>query len=233
MKKTFYLMVFTVLFFINLIPSIVLSQSEYEYYEKFRLERKERKIKAIKTSTGGIDYFDKEGYHIKRESYVDGNLTSYLIIQHLSNGDLSVEQNLGPESIWNTTGSQALFEETNFDPYNLIDKVVLIFDSKMRLSEKRISGEDYLGLDIEKYYYENEEDKPKRSEYYYDGELSSVTNYYYDQTGLLIKEEMLWKGQLSSVTNYYYDQTGLLIKEETLLISNNEKSTTNYTYEYY
>jgi len=206
MKKTFILIVIALIFFINLFPSVVLSQSEYEYYEKLRLERKERKIKTIKTNDGEIDYFDMEGYHIKREFYFDGNLTSYILIQHLSNGDLSVEQNLGPEGIWNTTGSQALFEETGFDPYDIRDEVVLIFDSKMRLSEKKISGEDYLGLDIEKYYYENDEDKPKRSEYYLDNQLLFVTDYFYDQSGLLIKFERLW---------------------------NNEKSTTSYTYEYY
>lgn len=231
MKKTLYLILFALIFFINLFPTVVLSQSEYEYYEKLRLKRKERKIKVIKVDDAQIDYFDKEGYHIKREYYFEGNISSYMLIKHLSNGDLSVEQNLGSEGIWNTTGSQALFEETGFDPYNLIDDVVLIFDSKMRLAEKRISGEDYMGMDIEKYYYENDEDKPKRSEYYYDNQLSSVTNYYYDEAGLLIKSECYYDNQLSSVTNYYYDQTGLLIKSEILL--NNEKSTINYSYEYY
>ena len=187
---------------------IIFSQTENDYYEKLRLERKDKKIKLMKSGTSEIDYFDEQGYHIKKEHYYNGNVISYSIIKQLNNGELSVELNLGPEGNFTTIGSQALFYVTYFDPYNLIDKVVIIFDSKSRLIEKRISGTDFEGLDNIKYFYNKDEEKPIKSEYYSDNKLSNKTDYYYNESGLLIKEENLW-------------------------LNNNEKSITNYIYEFY
>lgn len=187
----------------------VLSQTEYDYFEKQRLERKEKKIKVIKSRENTKDFFDDQGYHIKREDYDSyGNVTSYMLIKNLKSGDLSVDMNLGAEGNFTMTGNQALFYFTFFDPYNLIDNVTMTFDTKSRLIEERISGTDYEGIDIQKYFYGKNGDKPDKSEYYSDNKLLSKTEYYYDESGLLVKEESLW-------------------------LYNNEKNTTNYTYEYY
>lgn len=188
---------------------LIYSQTEQDYFEKLRLERKDSKVKVIKSDNNIKDFFDNQGYHIKREFYNNsGNVTSYSLIKHLDNGDLSVEMNLGPEGKFTSTGSQALFYVTYFDPYNLIDKVVMIFDSKFRLIEERITGNDGEINDKEKYLYENEENTFYRSETYTDNKLVSKTTYYYNELNLLIKKEFLW-------------------------LYNNEMTVTNYSYEFY
>lgn len=202
----FYFGLFVSFLMIN--SQIVYSQTEYDYYEKLRLERKEKRIKLIKTDKDVIDYYDEQGYHFKREYYFEGNMSSYSLINQQSNGYLSVKMDLGPEGIFTTTGSQALYYITYFDPYNLIDNVVMVFDSKGRVSEERITGTDMEGAESIKYFYKNEEIKPYRSEYYSDNKLLSKTDYYYDDSGLFIKVVSIW-------------------------INNNEQTITNYSYEYY
>ena len=135
-------------------------------------------------------------------------MSSYSLIKQLSNGKLNVVMDLGLEGNFTITGSQALYYVTYFDPYDLRDNVTMTFDSKARLIEKRITGTDMEGAESAKYFYKKDENKPLNSEWYSDNILLSKTDYYYDDSGLLIKMISLW-------------------------ISNNEKSVTNYSYEYY
>lgn len=208
MKTSFSFGLLVTLSLLIINSQIVFSQTEYDYYEKLRLERKEMKIKIIKTDNDVIDYYDQQGYHIKREYYFEGNLSSYSLIKQMSNGDLSVEMNLGPEGVFKMTGSKALFYVTYFDPYDLRDKVTMTFDSKARLFEEIITGIDMDGSEYAKYFYKKDENKPFNSEWYSDNILLSKTDYYYDETGLLIKKVSLW-------------------------ISNNEQTISKYSYEYY
>lgn len=208
MKTSFCINLFVLLSLMMINSQIVVSQTEYDYYEKLRLGRKEKKIKAVKSNNDIIDYFDEQGYHVKIEYYFEGKLSSYSLIKQLSNGELKVVMDLGPEGNFTTTGSQALFYVTYFDSYDLRDNVTITFDSRSRLIEERITETDYEGVDIKKYVYDNVEIRPKRNEYYSDNNLLSRTDYYYDETGLLTKEVNLW-------------------------ISTNEKTVTNYSYEYH
>ena len=208
MKTSFYFSLLVLLSLMMINSQKVFSQTEYDYYEKLRLERKEKKIKLIKTDKDIIDYYDEQGYHVKREYYFEGNMSSYSLIKQLSNGKLNVVMDLGLEGNFTITGSQALYYVTYFDPYDLRDNVTMTFDSKARLIEKRITGTDMEGAESAKYFYKKDENKPLNSEWYSDNILLSKTDYYYDDSGLLIKMISLW-------------------------ISNNEKSVTNYSYEYY
>ncbi|MBZ0203701.1 MAG: hypothetical protein K8I03_11855 [Ignavibacteria bacterium] len=189
--------------------SVIYAQTEQDNFEKLRIERIEKKVKVMKSDNNIKDYFDKQGFHIKREYYDNNNnISSHSFIKHLDNGDLSVEMDLGPEGKFTTTGSQALYYVTYFDPYNLIDNVVMTFDAKSRLIEERISGNDGEINEIEKYFYDNDEDKFNRSETYSDNKLVGKTIYYYNELRLLIKIEYLW-------------------------LYNNEMTITNYSYEFY
>lgn len=183
------------------------SQSAFDYYEKLRLDRKERKIKKILINEKIKDYYDENGFHIKREYFDDdGKISSYLNIKNLENGDLNVESNLGAEGTFTTVGSQALFYVTYFDPYNLIDEVSLIFDSKFKLIEKRISSTSYDDIDAVYYFYQDNSSYPFKSEYFSDKKLLSKTDYFYDDSGLLIKEKCLWfSGNEVRETVYSYE----------------------------
>jgi hypothetical protein len=185
---------YKILTFILIIFSIcsICSQTEQDYFERMRLKRIDWKIKKI-ISCGGdcVDYFDEQGYHIKREVFDNFNSRTYTyIITHLPSGDLSADIDLGPEGKFTTTGSQALFYHTYFDPYNLIDQAILKIDDRNRLIEESYTGTDMEGVtETIKYFYEILVMYPSSSEFYYsDNKLLSRTKYLYNGKGMLIKE---------------------------------------------
>ena len=187
---------------------LIYSQTEQDYFEMLRVHRHDLKIKKI-IAGDFTDFFDEDGYHIKREFLDKYNNTHYAsIIKHLTNGNLSVDIDLGPEGKFTTVGSQALFYHTYFDPYNLIDNDKMIVDELNRVKEEVLTGTDYEGSDYFRYYYENSKMYPIRSE-------------FYNETKLI------------STTNYFYDNNDLLLKEETIEVTTGKSYTKEYTYEYY
>jgi len=166
------------------------AQTEQNYFERLRLERQQWKVKSI-ISDGAQDYYDEAGYHIKR--VVFANFISYditYIITHLTNGDLSVEIDSGPEGKLTTVGSQALFYHTWFDPYNLTDIALLKIDDLNRIIEESYTSTDMNGMTVKSiYYYEVLKKYPNRSDFYNDDRLFSTTKYFYDGKGMLLKEE--------------------------------------------
>ena len=145
----------------------IYSQTEYDYHENLRLERKENKIKVIKRiyktndySYETMDYYDEEGYLVKRCYNRNGNISCpHIVTEHHQNGDITVQSDLGEEGMWTTTGSQSLFYLTSFGIYDLRNKVELMFDENSRLIEKRIYGghlydeKDYESMFAQSKYY--------------------------------------------------------------------------------
>lgn len=200
----------TIFFLLTLIfcSSGLYSQTGQDYFEKLRLKRQDWKIKTV-TDGSCTDFYDEQGYHIKREVNDNFNNKTYIYnITNLPDGNITVEVDLGPEGINKQTGSPALFYHTWFDPYNLIDNVVLKIDELNRINEEIFTGFDYPGSDNTKYYYEILKFYPSRSEFYSDSKLISTTKYF-------------------------YDGKGILLKEETTEVSTGKSYITEYTYEYY
>ncbi len=183
MKKILAIFLFIISF------SAIYTQTEQDYFERLRLERQRWKVSKI-VSGDCTDYYDIYGYHIKREVYNSFNNSNnvYLITQ-LSNGDLSVEMDLGPEGKFTTVGTQALFYQTWFDPYDLTDIAILKIDDLNRITEESYTGTDMNGMTIKTiYFYEILKKYPNRSEFYNDNKLVSKTKYTYDGKGMLLKE---------------------------------------------
>jgi hypothetical protein len=182
---------------------LIYSQTEQAYFERLRVNRHNWKIKKIITADC-TDYFDEDGYHIKREVIDNFNNTlNTYSITYLANGDLNVEIDLEPEGKFTIRGSQALFYHTYFDPYNLIDNVKMDIDDINRVKEEVYTGTDYQGSDYTKYYYEILKMYPNRSEFYNETKLVSITKYFYDGKGMLLKEEMIEVNTGKTQTNEY------------------------------
>lgn len=203
----------TKLFFIFLIfllcnnSSILVAQhnNEYDYFENERLERKEKKIKSVKVTDLvkeeliRIDYYDNEGYLIKREVYLPGIsdqtprlYSEYKISPFDTDLNISVEEivfdgNQTQVLNANYTNKLKLFLELETE--TIEDEVQYIFNDKVQIVEKNI------------YYGEDN-----------DFELSRSENYEYDAAGFLISSDFK-SGNSLFKTKYSYNNNGLLEKE--------------------
>ena len=208
-----------------ILPGKIFTQTEYDYYEKLRLERKEKKIKTISAyetledALSKKDYFDENGYLITREFYYTSitnfettlwkqlNLTNYdkdgtfdVEEKEYSDGTLIVNYihvNQLPSDFYDVG-----YGET------LVEKVLYLFDNQGLLIEKRSYGDHVYGTGKE-----------------YDSEY-----FHYDEMGKLLKSI-----QGENITNYFYNDSGSLERESmSYEFQNNERDyEIRYEYEFY
>jgi len=200
--------------------------TEYDYYEKLRLERKEKKIKIIITysylddALERKDYFDEEGYLRKRENYYTSFATGELkiisqidIIDYNKFGQISGiyqssdEMNGDIKSNFENL-SQSKFHETDyFVGEEPVDSVELIFDKSGKLTEKKFYERDFKSL-------------------------HSKSDLIYDENGRLKESKFIPTKSSPSNIKYYYNDLGLLVKEESSYDFNNENRVFGKRYEY-
>jgi len=201
--------------------------TDYDYYEKLRLKIKSNKIKSLKVfdirndELNRIDYYDEEGYLVKREFYSTGfsnsiaKLFSEFIITPYDN-NLIVSIN---ETGYSDDGSSNFNAKyiSNFKLFMELEtetteeEVKFVFDDSDQLIEKQIFfGEDG------------------------DYELSRNETFIYETNGLLISSETI-SGNSKFVTKYTYNSKELLEKEVVKkdLIDNEELWGYRFEYDYY
>lgn len=182
--------------------------NEYDYYEKLRLERKEKKVLLVKTfeyvndALSTKDSFDVNGYLRKREIYTfdlenlmeklystifveryddEGNMYGYSVIPV----NMNIINNFDKVK-------PTYFYEIGIDEETLVDDVKYIFDKNDNLIEKRSYG-DYL---------------------YGTGKEYETEYFYYDKNNRLIESKYLSGKSSTSITKYFYTEKGLLDKVE-------------------
>jgi hypothetical protein len=182
--------------------------SEYDYYEKQRLERKEKKIKVINTysyfddALERKDYFDEEGYLRKSENYYTSfttgelkiisqiDITDYNTVGQISGIYQSSDEMNGEIKSTFENLSLSKFHETDFfageEP---VDSVELIFDESGKLTEKRYYERDFKSLHSRLVLIYDENGRLKESKFIPTKSSPSNIKYYYNDLGLLVKEE--------------------------------------------
>lgn len=204
--------------------------TEYDYYEKLRLERKDKSVKTISSfstfndAIENKDYYDENGYLRKREVYGEdlmgvnrfvwkeifnitydetGNIFGNFT-EFKNNTEIlsnSILNNLSPSDFYDIG-----FSET------LVDEVKYIFDDKNNLIEKRIYGDHLYGTRKE---YESE-------------------FFYYDRNNRLI-ESKYPSANTISISKYYYNEKGLIdrINVSYEFQNGGRNYGSRYEYEYY
>jgi len=180
--------------------------TEYDYYENLRLKVKSNKVKSLKVfdirndDLKRIDYYDEEGYLVKREFYSTGYSNSiaklfseFIITPYDNNLNVSISEtgysddgssNFNVEYINNYKFFMELETETTEE------EVKFVFDESDQFIEKQIFfGEDG------------------------DYNLSRKETFIYDANGLLVTSEII-SGNSKFVTKYTYNNKELLEKEE-------------------
>lgn len=185
------------------------SQTEQDYFEKLRLERKDKKIKTISAYSyfnevlESKEYYDENGYLVKRETYqtdlLGENLYVYMeiVINNYDNlGNIS-----GNQTMYESDGKKlnefpfsnldyTYFFEVGFDESTVID-IKYIFDKNGNVIEKRFFIDGLNENEYEKTLL-NYDNMNKLTESKYYGISTSVVDivkYYYNSIGLLEKEE--------------------------------------------
>lgn len=228
MKTLTYIFLMLVLISFN--TNIVFTQTAYDYFEKIRLERKEKKIKTISAfdntdeSLSKKDYFDDNGFFVKKEifgsSFVTGE--SYIIQEIMVDKYKEGDDMSGTVKIFESDGSKTkefkfsnvkpeLFYETSSFENLSYDKVQYSFDNKGNLSEKRFyKDKEYIPDEYEKLliYYDSK-NKPIESKFFTPNNSTvSLGKYYYNSNGLLEKEESSYdfqKGERVYGLRYEYE----------------------------
>jgi hypothetical protein len=182
------------------------NMTEYDYYENLRLKVKSNKVKSLKVfdirndDLKRIDYYDEEGYLVKREFYSTGYSNSiaklfseFIITPYDNNLNVSISEtgysddgssNFNVEYINNYKFFMELETETTEE------EVKFVFDESDQFIEKQIFfGEDG------------------------DYNLSRKETFIYDANGLLVTSEII-SGNSKFVTKYTYNNKELLEKEE-------------------
>jgi hypothetical protein len=198
---------FTFLVLVFLVGQLY-SQTEQDYFEKLRLERKDKKIKTISAYSyfnevlESKEYYDENGYLVKRETYqtdlLGENLYVYMeiVINNYDNlGNIS-----GNQIMYESDGKKlsefpfsnldyTYFFEVGFDESTVID-IKYIFDKNGNVIEKRLFIDGLNENEYEKtlLYYDNM-NKLTESKYYGFSTSVNIVNYYYNSIGLLEKEE--------------------------------------------
>ena len=185
----------------------VFSQTTYDYFEKLRLERKEKKIKIVSAFDYADDvlskkeYYDENGlltkYEIYGASYFTGGTYMYHLIivnKYSEKGQVS-----GTITKFESDGSKTDFYEfNNLKPEVFFDikyegdfysDVQYVFDNSGNLSEKRFYNQDmYKPGEYEKEILIYDSDnKIIQSKYTSPGGGTTVSigKYYYNSDGLL------------------------------------------------
>jgi hypothetical protein len=205
MKKTSYIII------LILFTQLLYSQSEYEYFEKQRLESKDKKIKIISTYDCLDDllwykeYYNENGFLIKKEIFTHNNESNKLTLYQKINIDsYDASGNIsGTEILYETDGSilnENHFSKLNFTYFyeigfdeNITEEIEYIFDNQNQLIEKRFYYEDVNGYiyDKELLFY-NTEGKNCESKHFFSGSSNvSISKFYYNSLGLLEKKETL------------------------------------------
>lgn len=182
--------------------------TEYNYYENLRLERKDKKIKIISTYSyldNGLerkDYFDYEGYLRKRENYYssyatgDSKISSQIdILDYNSSGQVSGiyqssdEMNGEIKSSFENLNLSKFYDTDFFVGEEPVDSVELVFDKNGKITEKKFYERDLKSLYSRLVMVFDEHDRLIESKFIPLQSPPSTTKYYYDELGLLLKEE--------------------------------------------
>ncbi len=189
----------------------VLTQTEQEYFEKLRLERKDKKIKTIsvydnlKVIKYKKEYYDENGYLIKKELFYHDNeknktylyqeikITSYDALGNISGKEILYELGKRINEFQFSNINFTYFYEIGFSE-NLIDDIKYLFDDNGNLIEKRFTSADMYEpgkYEKETFLYDSN-NKLVESKYSYpDNNSSHVRRYHYSSTGLLEMESYL------------------------------------------
>lgn len=207
----------------------IFSQSTYDYIEKQRLERKEKKIKTISSfdylndALSKKEYYDENGLPKKIEiygaSFITGDtyLLQEIIIHKLGdNGNVS-----GTITKFESDGSKTDTYEFNdlkpeifFNPNvdgEFYSDVQYTFDNSGKLSEKRYFNSKIYGPnEYEKQVFSYNSGNKLIGYKYYIPNNSTVSNgkFYYNSNGLLEKEESSYdfqKGERVYGIRYEYE----------------------------
>jgi len=228
MKFLKYLFLALVLLSIN--TKTIYAQTTSDYFEKMRLERKEKKIKTISAydyfddALSKKDYFDENGFLVKKEIYGSSFITgdSYILQDIIVDEYKEGEDMSGTAIIFETDGSKTkdhkfsnmkpeiFFETSSFENVSY-DKVQYLFDNKDNITEKRFyKDKEYKPTEYEKLliYYDSE-NKPIESKFFTPNNSTvSFGKYYYNSNGLLEKEESSYdfqKGERVYGVRYEYE----------------------------
>ena len=219
-KNSLTIMRLSVLIVLSIIISFVngFSQTEFDHYEKQRLERKEKKVKTISQHTTfnnfleSKDYFNTEGYLVKREIYDE----------HIFNEDTYEYANFVTKEILilnydnkgGVSGREFIYEkgnkvsESNFNKlrfalldrgYREVKDITHTFDNSGRLTESKYLYSDDERVFFKKYFYDNN-NKLLKSIFYNNVEDinspgASITIYSYNELGLLENEATSYRFQ--------------------------------------
>lgn len=208
------------------------SQTEYDYYEKQRLERKEKKVKTISHFYGNdknlmnIEHFDREGMLKKSEQFGGNDIPpcKYSEINILNNNNKSdltgtiTYYNCGVKSHTIDFAAQnpSYFYNIGMGE-NLTEEIIFKFDSGDRLIEQIWVCSD-CGY------------TPERSEEEALKETYDTVKFVYDNSNILIKKVY----ETGDETRFIYNEQNLMIREE--FYSQNENTehfVVNYIYEFY
>lgn len=208
--------IFLSLFFLILMfTDFAFSQTEYDYFEKQRLERKEKKVKVIsiydsydRNYPGTKEYFNEDGNIVKIEyfagrvanndyklyseiivSNIDtrGNLSGYDVIYYEGGSSKNNFENVTPSYFWDI----GVMEET------LVERVEYIFDKNGNV-KKLLSYGDHAYP--KEYTYEIFRYKNGKLNSRYDPDSKTETFFLYNENGLLDKAG---RGNDSDSFNYY------------------------------
>ncbi len=203
--------------------SVIYSQTEQDYFEKLRLERKDKKIKEIvilderTLETQSKEYYDENGLLSKKENYYSNppeNIT-YIYQEVIINSykhdnkieGLIIYYELGKKAYENPFNNESFtyFLEIGFTE-TLTEEARYFFDERGVLVEKRFYWEDLGGYvyDKELLYYDSKGQLYESRNYSHGSSLFGTTKYYYNSDGLLEKEVNDKSGEDTNVSKFEY-----------------------------
>jgi hypothetical protein len=219
MKKiTIYYLIITFIMLLFSSQSIF-SQTTYDYFEKQRLERKEKKVKVIyydnKDFPSKKNYFDKDGNITKSELFSGRKengaykLWREIFIRKIdSRGNLSgimkeYRDNNVVQEIFSEIQPVVFFEIGIFNE-NLVEEIRYFFDFNGNVTEKRSYGDHAYPKEYTSEIYNYENGKVKTI---VDSDFNYKNILYYDDNGLLYKIEYdnTQSDDYDSMEYIYYD----------------------------